>query len=57
MTAEQVIARLNILRKDYDDDKDSEEYQAITHAMLFLSYQMAAFKQYLRDADKKSADD
>jgi hypothetical protein len=57
MTAEQVIARLNTLRKDYDDDEESEEYQSLTHAMLFLSYQMAAFKQYLRDADKKKTDE
>jgi hypothetical protein len=56
MTAEQVIARINALRKDYDDDKDSEEYQALTHAMLFLSYQMGAFKQYMQEASKKRDD-
>jgi hypothetical protein len=53
MTAEQILARLNALRKDYDDDEDSEDYQALTHALLFLSYQMAAFKQYLAEAEKK----
>ena len=54
MTAEQVIARINALRKDYDDDKESEEYQALTHAMLFISYQMGAFKQYMQEANKKN---
>ena len=54
MTPEQVLARLNALRKDYEDDPDSEEYQALTHALVFASLQMAAFKQYLADANKKS---
>lgn len=53
MTPEQVIARLNQLRKDYDDDKEDEDYQALTHALLFISYQMAAFKQYMQEAEKK----
>ena len=53
MTVEQVIARLNQMRKDFDDDKESEEYQALTHALLFVSYNMAAFKQYLQEASKK----
>jgi hypothetical protein len=47
MTTEQVLARLNQMRKDFDDEKDSEEYQTLTHALLFISYNMAQFKQYL----------
>ena len=54
MTAEQVIAKLNALRKEYDDDKESDEYQALTHALLFVSYQMGAFKQYMAEANKSS---
>jgi hypothetical protein len=53
MTPEQVLARLNALRKEYDDDPESEDYQALTHALLFVSYQMAAFKQYLAEAGRK----
>jgi hypothetical protein len=53
MTPEQVLARLNQMRKDFDDDKESEEYQTLTHALLFVSYNMAAFKQYLQEANKK----
>jgi len=52
MTPEQVLARLNQMRKEFDDDTESEEYQTLTHAMLFISYNMAAFKQYLQEANK-----
>ena len=34
MTPEQVLARLNQLRKEYDDDKEDETYLALTHALL-----------------------
>jgi hypothetical protein len=53
MTAEQAIARLLQLRKEFDDDKEDENYLALTHAVLFISYQMAAFKQYLADTKQK----
>ena len=53
MTPEQLIARLNQMRKEFDDDKESEEYQALTHAVLFMSYNMATLKQYLQEANKK----
>jgi hypothetical protein len=55
MTPEQVIARLNQLRKEFEDDKQDENYLALTHALLFISYQMAAFKQYLAEAKKRDA--
>jgi|DewCreStandDraft_4_1066084.scaffolds.fasta_scaffold160229_2 hypothetical protein len=57
MTAEQVLARLNQLRKEFEDDPESEEYLALTHALLFVSYQMAAFKQYLAEADRHRSGD
>jgi hypothetical protein len=52
LTPEQVLSRLNELRKDYqdDDDPDNEHYQALHHAFLFLSYQMEAFKRYMQEA-------
>jgi hypothetical protein len=53
MTAEQVIARLLQLRKEFDDDKEDENYFALTHAVLFMSYQMAAFKKYLVESAPK----
>jgi hypothetical protein len=53
MTPEQVIARLNQMRKEFDEDE--EDYQVLTHALLFISYQMSAFKQYMRDAQRGGA--
>ena len=53
MTPEQVLARLNQLRKEFDDDKENEDYLALTHALLFISYQMAAFKNYMHEANQK----
>jgi hypothetical protein len=56
-TAEQILSRLNELRKDYqdDDDPDNEHFQALHHAFLFLSYQMEAFKKYVADAAAREA--
>jgi hypothetical protein len=52
ITAEQVLAKLNGLRQEFSDDKEDETYQALHHALLFISYQMGAFKQYIQDAQK-----
>ena len=49
MTADQILAKLNDLRKDYADDPEDEMAQAIHHAFLFISYNMAAFKDYVRE--------
>lgn len=58
LTAEQLLARLYQLRKDYqDDDPDNEEYQALHHAFLFISYNMDAFKRYVQEAASKSEGD
>jgi hypothetical protein len=55
LTAEQILARLYELRKDYQDDEEDEHYQALHHAFLFLSYQMEAFKKYVQEAAAKEA--
>jgi hypothetical protein len=54
LTPEQIMAKLYELRKEYqdDDDPDNEEYQALHHAFLFLSYQMDTFKRYVQEAQK-----
>ena len=51
LTAEQILAKLYELRKDYqdDDDPDNEHYQALHHAFLFLSYNLEAFRKYLQE--------
>ena len=50
-TAEQLMAKLYELRKDYqgDDEPDNEHhYQALhCHAFLFISYNLEAFRKYL----------
>ena len=54
MTAEQLLSKLNELRKDYEDEDDPEnaEFLALHHAFLFLSYNMEAFKKYVQEARK-----
>lgn len=52
LTADQLLARLYALRKDYADDPEDENYQALHHAFMFLSYRVNDFKAYL-DAERK----
>jgi hypothetical protein len=56
LTAEQILSKLNELRKDYQDEDDptNPEYLALHHAFLFLSYQMEAFKKYVAEANAKA---
>ncbi len=55
-TVEQLLSKLNELRKDYqDDDEDNLEFLALHHAFLFISYNMGAFKDYVKaEADKQA---
>ena len=48
LNADQLLARLYALRKDYADDPEDETYQALHHAFLFISYNMAGFKEYVK---------
>jgi hypothetical protein len=52
LTPEQILSKLNELRKDYQDDDhpEDENFQALHHAFLFISYQMEAFKRYVQEA-------
>jgi hypothetical protein len=52
-TADQLLARLYALRKDYADDPEDETYQALHHAFMFISYQMAEFRAYVEDEHRK----
>ncbi|HKB04019.1 MAG TPA: hypothetical protein VKD90_17485 [Gemmataceae bacterium] len=52
-TADQMLARLYALRKDYADDPEDETYQALHHAFMFLSYRMNEFKEYVEAESKK----
>jgi hypothetical protein len=57
LNADQLLARLYALRKDYADDLEDETYQALHAAFLFISYNMAAFKEYVRKEAEKSGKD
>ena len=54
LNADQILARLYALRKDYADDPEDETYQALHHAFLFISYNMASFKEYVRGEAEKA---
>ena len=56
-TADQLLARLYALRKDYADDPEDETYLALHMAFMFLSYRMNEFKGFVEDERKKQARD
>jgi hypothetical protein len=53
LNADQLLARLYAIRKDYADDPEDETYQALHHAFMFISYNMAAFKEYVKKESAK----
>ena len=56
LNADQMLARLYALRKDYADDPEDETYQALHHAFLFISYNVGGFKDYVKqEAEKPEA--
>ena len=56
LTAEQLLDKVNKLRKDFEDDSEDETYQALHHAFLFMSYQIALLKEYLKNAAEREED-
>jgi hypothetical protein len=56
MTSREVLAKLFELRKDYSDDEADPTYLALHHACLFISYKIADFEAYLRNADRSAGD-
>ncbi len=51
---EPLLAKLNELRKDYEDeDEDNLEFLALHHAFLFISYNIDAFKKYVEEANQR----
>ena len=55
-TADQLLARLYTLRKDYADDPEDETYQALHTAFMFLSYRMNEFKAFVEEERKKASE-
>jgi hypothetical protein len=52
MKAEPLLAKLNELRHEAEDDKTDVEYLALHHAFCFISYRTADFQAYLDEVDK-----
>ncbi len=55
MKAETMLAELNRLRKDLDEDPTDIEWLTLHHAFCFISYKMADFQKYLNDEAAKGA--
>ena len=53
LSAEQLLNQINLLRKEYADDPEGETYQALHHAFLFISYNISAFKDYVKNEAEK----
>ncbi len=47
MKAETLLAELNRLRKDLDEDRSDVEWLTLHHAFCFISYKMGDFQKYL----------
>ncbi len=47
MKAEQILSKLNELRKEAQGDDTDMEWLALHHSFCFISYKMAEFQKYL----------
>lgn len=57
MKAETLLAELNRLRKDLDEDKSDIEWLTLHHAFCFISYKMGEFQKYVDEQAKVGAFD
>lgn len=55
MKAEKMLAELNRLRKDLDEDKADIEWLTLHHVFCFVSYKMGDFQKYLDEQAKQGA--
>jgi hypothetical protein len=55
MKAETMLAELNRLRKDLDEDETDIEWLTLHHAFIFISYKMSDFQKYLDEQAAKGA--
>jgi len=51
---DQLLAKLYALRKDYADDPEDVTFIALDRAFLFISYNIGAFKEYVREQNEKA---
>ncbi len=57
MKAEQLLSKLRELYKEWEDDKESDEYQTLFHSFCFISYKMGDFQKYVEEVNKKKSND
>lgn len=55
MRAETLLAELNRLRKDLDEDPSDLEWLTLHHAFCFISYKMGDFQKYVDEEAKRGA--
>lgn len=48
-----MLAELNRLRKDLDEDPTDLEWLALHHAFCFISYKMGEFQKYVDEETKR----
>ncbi len=53
--AEILLAELNRLRKDLDEDPSDLEWLTLHHAFCFISYKMGEFQAYLDEQARSGA--
>jgi len=51
--AETILAELNRLRSDLDEDPQDPEWFALHHAFCFISYHIGEFQHYLDETLKE----
>jgi hypothetical protein len=57
MKAENLLAELNRLRKDIDEDKSDIEWLTLHHVFCFVSYKIGEFQKYVEQQDAEGAFD
>lgn len=57
MKAEMMLAELNRLRQDLDEDKGDIEWLTLHHAFCFISYKTGDFQAYLDEQKESGAFD
>lgn len=57
MKAEKLLAELNRLRGDLDEDPTDIEWITLHHAFVFISYETSAFERYVAEQDAKGVFD
>ncbi|MEQ8850444.1 MAG: hypothetical protein RIB32_01520 [Phycisphaerales bacterium] len=57
MKAETMLAELNRLRQDLDEDKGDIEWLTLHHAFCFISYKTGEFQKYLDEQAEGGAFD